>query len=237
MSDSCKIPTVEGDHAEAVLASKAFIDWHKWMRDAGHVVQSINVKHVTFVGSGFPFLIVFQPCIWVAEENRSKYNEVVCLRPDIVHVCVFSRGRTPDQDRFVFIQEFRSTVKNFYGFVFELPGGSGVKKDLFEQMRAELIEETGLDIPLHRFRSIGGGSQVAPTFAVHQAHLGAVELTNAEMDHVEATTRGTVHGNESETERTYVHVLKRDSIFGGRHSSNIGWDTKGMIATVTEEYK
>lgn len=220
------------DQLSADVRNAAHVqDWYATLRSAGHTLKDVlGVKWVQYVGRGFPLFVALHVAVAPAGEARVKSNEVAIIRPSTAHVLVWARGPTPAADRFLIVQEYRTTAMNAKGFVYELPGGSSFKPDADPAAvaRAELRQEAGLELDAARFQPVGI-AQAAPTMIANRAYLMRVELTPAEMDDL-AARDGEVHGVAAETERTYSRVFRRDEIMDpGR--DEFGWETRGMIAT------
>ncbi len=206
-------------------------DWYNQLRMAGHCLKDVlSVEWVKYVGNRFPLFAALHVAVEPFGESRVKDNEVAIIRPSTSHVLVWSRGATAAADRFLLIQEFRTTAMNSRGFVYEVPGGSSFKPnaDPAEVARAELWQETGLELDASRFLAVGT-AQVAPTMIANRAFLMRVELTAAEMDSL-AARDGEAHGVAAETERTYIRVFRRGEIMDPSRDE-FGWETRGMVAT------
>lgn len=209
-----------------------FQQWYSSQTSAGHILEDVpNIEWVFRVGSDkkFPLLMAIHVAIKVSGEDRVKSNEVVIIRPSIVTVCAYCQGKTKDKDRFILVREYRTSVINAQGFVFELPGGSTFKSDVDPTSLAmeELEQETGMRLSPDRFRVVGQ-RQLAATLVANEALLLAVELAPSEMDAI-TTQVGKTHGNHSETEQTYLHVLTRRQIMQG---TLVDYVTLGQISLI-----
>ena len=201
-------------------------EWYHTIRESGHILEEIkDVEWVKRIGK-FPLFVAMHVAVRPSQENRVKDNETVIIRPSTSHVLVWSES----PHRVLLIKEYRTTVMNTKGFVYELPGGSSFKPDAdpFEMAREELKEETGLDIAAERAQIIGI-AQSAPTMIANRSFLVGIKLTKNEMDLV-AQKNGEVHGNEKEGEKTYVRVTPLDEIMDA-DNDHFGWDLRGMIIT------
>ena len=185
------------------------------------------------------FLWALHCNIWIASEGRAKTNEVVVFRPDISTIIAFCR---PDTKTFVYdkarpkafmedteivlVREFRTPANNELAMVVEVPGGSSFKPGIAPETTAaeEMHEETGLQVSADRFVPIGV-RQLAATWAAHKAHVYAVELTPAEMLSLKWEA-GKAHGNEADTERTFVEVTTLGDLF---QNETVDWSNLGMI--------
>jgi nucleoside 2-deoxyribosyltransferase len=209
--------------------------WYISQTSAGHILEDVpNIEWVFRVGpdKAFPLLLAIHVAIKVSGENRIKSNEAVIIRPSIVTVCAYCPGETRNRDRFVLVKEYRTSVMNAQGFVFELPGGSSFKPDVDPHSLAmeELEQETGMRISQDRFRIVGQ-RQLAATLVANQALLLAVELDPSEMDEI-AAHQGEMYGDRSETEQTYLHVLTRKQII---EEHLVDYVTLGQISLIGGE--
>ena len=234
-----------------------FQDWLRSQNAAGH--ELVDVQSVEWVfrrkegvreqGSGvrpcgpdsclptpvscgtrtFPFYIALHVSMAVAGENRVKANEAVIIRSSISTVAAWCPGASRDGDRFVLVKEYRTPVLNREGFVYELPGGSSLKPaaDPVEAGLDELSKETGLRLPRDRC-AIVARRQVAATIVANQCLLLSARLSADEMDRL-ASLEGTAHGEEAETERTYLCVRTRQQII---EEGLVDFVTLGQISLI-----
>lgn len=212
----------------------SFQNWYQAQSEAGNVLESARLLY-TFRPrfKSFVFLWVLQVKVWVSSEERFKENEFVLSRTDISSVCMYhytNNGETMDTE-FVLVKEFRSPATTPDGFIREFPGGSSVKKndDSRSVAAEEVHEETGFYIEPERLNS-HGALQLAGTLSAHKAHLYSVELTDEEIEWFKSQD-GIVHGNEKDTERTFIEVLPLYEIL---HNKIVDWTTLGMILKVME---
>lgn len=156
--------------------------------------------------------------------NRVKSNEVVISRPDVVAVVAYRRADAIEDTQIVLVREYRSPATTPDGFVYELPGGSSTTSTAPVDIAvAELLEETGLDIPQEQLCS-HGSRQLAATMTAHRQHLFSVELTQDQLRRVREVD-GPL-GNTGDTERTYPLVCRYGDVLAERHSD---WTTVGAI--------
>jgi nucleoside 2-deoxyribosyltransferase/8-oxo-dGTP pyrophosphatase MutT (NUDIX family) len=215
-----------------IWRTRHFQQWYASQTSAGHTLEDIqNVEWVFRVGQNksFPLLVALHVAVKVNGENRIKDNEAVIIRPSIVTVGVYCLGQTREQDRFLLVKEYRTSVMNSQGFVFELPGGSSFKPDVdpHDLAMEELEQETGLTLAPERFRVVGQ-RQLAATQVANQALLMAVELTPDEMDEI-AAQPNEMYGNHSETEQTYLCVYTRQQLM---EESLVDYVTLGQISLI-----
>ena len=164
--------------------------------------------------------------VWIASEGRNKTNELVFGRPDVSAALLYEQ---PTQDvmdtRIVLVRAFRSPVRNAAGFVYELPGGSSVKAEApLEVAAQEVEEETGLRIDPSRFKQ-HAARQLLSTLSIHHCTLFSCRLTSQEISELE--TDNEPHGNEGDSERTYVEVRTLRQILADQL---LDWANLGMIA-------
>lgn len=228
---------VERSSAECLIPleiwkTKHFQQWYSSQTAAGHSLVDVpNIEWVSRVGADktFPLWLAIHVAIKVKGEDRIKSNESVIIRPSIVTVCVYCPGETRRHDRFVLVKEYRTSVMNAQGFVFELPGGSSFKPSIEPSTLAmeELEEETGMRFSQDRFRIVSQ-RQIAATLVANEALLMAIELEPSEMDAI-AAQAGQTYGNFSETEQTYLHIFTREQIMEGGF---VDYVTLGQISLV-----
>jgi 8-oxo-dGTP pyrophosphatase MutT (NUDIX family) len=197
--------------------------WFQAQKSVGNELRSANVEWIFRVGSKrFVLLWAVHAQVWVRAEDRIKGNEVVIGRPDVSTVLLYLPAKDPE---IVLVKEFRSPVSNHDGYVYELPGGSSFKpgKDWSETAAQEVKEEVGLELDATRFKELGT-RQLVSTLSAHKSHLYVCEITVDEVEKLKSDTG--VHGNLSETERTYVRVKKLSEI---RQDNLVDWSQLGMI--------
>jgi nucleoside 2-deoxyribosyltransferase/8-oxo-dGTP pyrophosphatase MutT (NUDIX family) len=210
-----------------------FQQWYSAQTSAGHTLVDVpNIEWVFRVGAdrAFPLFIALHVAIKVRGEERVKSNEAVIIRPSIMTVCAYCPGDTRAYDRFILVKEYRTSVMNAQGFVFELPGGSSWQPgdDPIAVAMDEFAQETGIRLARERFQIIER-RQIAATMIANEALLLAVRLDPAEMEIIVAQ-QGAIHGNSVETERTTVHVLTRQQMIEGKL---VDYATLGQLSLVS----
>jgi len=209
----------------------SFQSWYSVQKDAGNrldgaeLLWSFRPGHKDFV-----YAWALNVDVFVESENRNKTNEFVLARTDISSVCLYHTVSDAWEDtEVVLVKEFRSCARTEDGFIRELPGGSSNKKDEdpLDVAAHEVHEETGFHIKSDRLKS-HGARQLAGTFSSHQSNLYSAELDAEEIKWFKSQD-GVVHGNEEDSERTFieVHTLK-DLI----DSETVDWSSLGMIMSV-----
>lgn len=187
-----------------------FQSWYANLKAAGNVLYDAEVVFNAKVGAGVVFSYILAARIWVTAENRFKSNEMVFARRDLSVVMAYHEDSAANTVKIVLVREFRSTVNNPAGYVYELPGGSAADNTpLPEVAQSELREETGLVIAdASRFRYVGQ-RQLAASSAAHRAQVYAVHLTADEIAQLELTAAsGRALGAAMDSERTFVHVVR-----------------------------
>lgn len=205
----------------------SFRSWLAAHEEAGNELHGGRIAWTFRVGPDRSHVLfwAYAARIWVSAENRLKSNEVVLGRPDISTVVAFRPAVQWLDIEVVLIREFRSPARTIDGFVREAAGGSALKAgDPLETAASEFAEETGLLISPGRLSPVGSRQPVG-TLSVHTQTVYAVELSEAELEQLRADT--TRHGNDAETERTYVEVVRLADLL--RPDSPCDWATVGII--------
>jgi nucleoside 2-deoxyribosyltransferase len=206
-----------------------FQDWIAQVKRNGNRLDRASVRWVGYVNKGsYPFAWAMHVSIWVGEEKRHKDNEFIFTRPDLASIVLYQQPESEwDDHKIVIIKEFRSTCRNESGFVFDLASGSSFREGMANIAAAEIMEETGLNIPPERIEKIGSRQPLA-TFSTHHAHLFRVELFPEEMKFVEDhVANNTMFGNTHESEQTYLEVYKLQNLISD--PVDVDWATLGMI--------
>lgn len=212
-----------------------FQSWYKSQKAVGNRLDGAEVVWNFRVGKRKErtFLWALHVNMWVESEQRSKTNEVVIFRPDVSTIVAFCRPpKDSGKDQFLdteiaLVREYRSPANNHLAMVVEVPGGSSVKLGMDADVVAsmELEEETGLSIEQSRFRYVNK-RQIASTLCAHRAHVYSVELTTTEMLTLK-WDGGEPHGNEADSERTYVEIQTVRQILW--RSESVDFSNVGMI--------
>lgn len=204
----------------------SFQDWYKSQKLAGNRLDYARVLYSFRPGfRKFVFLWVLQVSVWIESEQRSKTNEFVLARTDISSVLLWHKTLPLEYSELVLIKEFRSPARTTDGFIHELPGGSSTKDaDPEETAVAEIHEETGFHFEPSRLK-FHEARQLAGTFSSHQSFFYSVELTEEEITWFKSQ-KDIVHGNEEDTERTFIEVLSVKELL---KKSKVDWSTLGMV--------
>lgn len=218
----------------SVWNTLAFQQWYAAQRAVGNRLEHARVHWTFRVGPNrsIVYLWALHVHVHIAAENRVKSNEFVLGRPDISTVLLYRRRERLEDSEVLLIKEFRSTVRNDEGFVYELPGGSSFKpgKTTRQVAAEEVWEEAGLEIAPERLVE-HGSRQVSATFASHHAHLFSAELTEEEMKKARAMV-GSQRGNIEDSELTYLQLATLGEI---RTRSTVDWAMLGMILSVLSQ--
>ena len=209
-----------------VWNTEAFQTWYTNLKAAGNRLDGAALSSVIVVGKQHLFAFVLHVKVWVESEQRHKENERVFFRKDVSSVvAVYREGETT---HLALVREFRSTVNNPQGFVYEFAGGSTTQADVDPQVNAqqELHEEMGLLVTdVRRFKPVGN-RQLAATFSAHRAQVYAVELTRHEFERLkQAAASKKMFGDGGGSERTFIEVATLDTLF----DLPVDYSTLGML--------
>jgi ADP-ribose pyrophosphatase YjhB (NUDIX family) len=204
-----------------VWRSRTFRTWLAAQQGAGNVPFEGRVEWAR--GN---FLWAYQVNMFLGHEQRTKSNEVVIGRPDVVSIVAYRRGPTVEANEVVLVREFRLPSAAADGYVRELPGGGVVSGTPAEQAVAEMAEETGIKLAAERFRP-HQVRQTLATLLAHRQHVFTVELTTGEI--TLARENPGPHGVLEDSERTYVEVRTYGEILT---SELVDWSTLGVLAAV-----
>lgn len=217
-----------------IWRTQAFQEWHSQHRCNGNRLDDARVLWSFRVGpkKDIVFSWALHVDVFIAAENRHKVNEYVLSRTDISTVLLWYEpegAKGIDDLEIVLVREFRSPVRNSEGFVYELPGGSSknTEEEAIRVAADEVHEETGFQIDSSRLNFVSH-RQVAATLSSHHAHLFTAKLTADEITWFK-TNGNRAHGVETDSERTYVHVMSVREIL---NSDFVDWSTIGMILSV-----
>lgn len=211
-----------------------FQNWYAAQTGVGNVLESAQVEWAFRVGKKKDMTVVWalKVSVWVASEKRSKTNEAIVFRPDLVSVIGFCRPPLSTENdwnldsEILLVREFRSSVSNPSAMILESPGGSSSSGSSDPRNTAveEVREETGLSLHPSRLRYLGF-RQTFATLVGSRTHCFAVELTPEEMLSMK-WVEGETFGKKEDSERTYVEVRTvRDLLQGG----SLDWSQLGMV--------
>ncbi len=214
-----------------IWRTSSFQAWYAAQKNAGNRLDDARVEFTIRTGPKQTRMYIWG--LWVnmfiAAENRHKFNEPVISRPDIFSVVAYQKAPRLSDCRVGLVREFRSPAATSDGFIWELPGGSTIHSDVPPAHIAadEMGEETGLTINPDRFGT-HEKRQLAGTLSSHKAHVFSVALSEEELAWL-AAQKGIPHGegDEGETgERTYVEIQTVEEILRGDF---VDWTNVGII--------
>lgn len=213
-----------------IWKTPSFQSWYKAQTEAGNKLEtaellySFRPKFKSFV-----FLWVLKVSIFITSENRSKTNEFVLARPDISTVLLYKKEKDLLDSEVVIVKEFRSPAATPDGFIRELAGGSSWKpnEDVKQIAADEVHEETGFYLDPKRL-VFNHSRQLAGTLSSHKSHLFSTELTDEEIKWFKSQD-GIVHGNEEDTERTFIEV---NTVHNLINNDDLDWSSLGQILSV-----
>lgn len=203
---------------ENVRTSNHFQKYVQQMNKADRILTFIDMKWLFEVGPmKYPLYFALHVHVYdpSPREQRYKTNEVVVIRPDLMHVCAYYYDPDTDNYSFVLVQELRSTKPT--GPVTETPGGSSFNpnKDPMTTALSELRRETGFvvdDSEAHRVVHITT-KQSSPTLTPMEVHVFALSLNQNEFEQIKKNAVSkTPFGKIQDTERTYVTILTYDEV-------------------------
>lgn len=208
--------------------SEMFQSWYSNLKLSGNRLEDARVhSHVTLHNTHL-FSYVLWVNIWVEAEQRYKSNEYIVSRKDTSSVVAYFEDGA--NTKVVMIKEFRSTVNNSEGFVYELPSGSNFSNSSpLINAREELHEETGLFIEdEHRFEYVTT-RQLLATFSTHQSHLYKVKLNEAEYKELVSLVESdsNLFGSKDSSERTSVVIFDTQDL----PRSLVDFSVIGMVHT------
>lgn len=196
-----------GGQRHVPLPVWTFEPFQDWLQLQQQARNTLTAGLVEWVHPGGPqhdgrFLVGFRPSFYVASEGRVKEGEAVIIRPSIHMIVAFLRDK---HDVFasevVIVAEFRPASMNTDGFVYEIPGGSGVDaRSSVEHAVRELFEEAGLVVDLDQVHYLHA-AQPLGSLTAFSCNICWVELTADHM--VQFRDNREPHGVAEDSERTY----------------------------------
>jgi 8-oxo-dGTP pyrophosphatase MutT (NUDIX family) len=213
-----------------VWKTPSFQSWYKAQTDAGNKLENAEVLYSFRPGfKNFVFLWVLKVSVYITSENRSKTNEFVLARPDISTVLLYKKEENVLDCEIVIVKEFRSPAATPDGFIRELSGGSSWKpnEEPVEVAAEEVHEETGFYLKSERLK-FNHARQLAGTLSSHKSHLFSAELDEEEIKWFKSQD-GIVHGNEEDSERTFIEVKSVKELID---NDDLDWTSLGQILSV-----
>jgi len=203
-----------------------FQSWYSTLKLAGNILVDARLKAYVGVQNKYVFSYILWVNIWVEKEQRYKSNEIIYSRKDISSVVAYYRDGS--NIKIVLVKEFRSTVNNAEGFVYELPSGSSDLDDMSALINAqqELSEEVGLFVnDVSRFIYVGN-RQLLATVSTHSSTVYKIELTKQEYQQLVDNSDKAFHdGSEHSSEITYISIVDIKDLA----SCFVDYSTIGMI--------
>ena len=210
-----------------IFESSPFQSWYQHQLQNNNILMDWKLHWQWFMPKNKTlFMSVYQPSVYIKAEDRIKDNEFVISRTDMSYVCAYKPSTNIYDSEIVLVKEFRSPINNNNSYVYELPGGSSNNNSPLITAKQELLEETGLDINITRFKEVSVRQSCA-TLCSHNITLFAVQLTDQELLDIKQDTN--IHGvlNDSElihlTIKTYKNIIEQ---------CLCDWTNVGMISQV-----
>ena len=206
-----------------IFSSSQFQDWYASQLSSGNSLEDLTMKFNFFMPKAKKlFMTIFQPSVFILEENRKKENVFVIARSDMSYICAYHKSNDYE---IVLTKEFRSPVRNTKSFIYELPGGSSLNPndDELETASHEFEEEVGLKLPANRFKKIMS-RQSSATLCSHIITLFSVELNSDEINYIKNDK--SMHGVVEDTEQIYLEVKTFADIL---NDNLCDWTNIGMI--------
>lgn len=212
---------------------RAFQGWHGAQKSAGNRLDGARIEWISRVRNnpGAIFAFALRPNIYVASEDRNKFNDPVIFRLDISTVILFKPAGSLLDAKIVLVREFRPSCSNDECFVWELPGGSSAYiTDPLEVAVEEVREEVGLNVDKRRLE-LYGVRQLVSTLSTYKAYLYGTEITDEELGWL-YKQKGIPHGDFLENptgERAYTEICTVREILD---KNLVDWSNVGMILSV-----
>lgn len=208
-----------------------FQNWYSAQRKAGNELKHAELKYTSRVGENkdIVFLWILHVDVFIKAENRHKTNEFVVSRTNTSYTVIYKRDEKLLDTEIILVKEFRSPAATEDGYIWELVGGSSFKdtEDALSVAASEIFEETGFEVEKERIRYVQE-RQLNGTLTAHKTSIFSLEITNEELQWFK-DQRGKVNGNENDSERTYIEVLKVNEIL---KNELLDWSNIGMIMKV-----
>ncbi|AEO93593.1 gp334 [Bacillus phage G] len=208
-----------------------FQNWYNAQKGAGNTLEHADLKFTTRVGpkKDIIFLWILHVDVFIASENRNKTNEFVVSRTNTSYTVIYKKAENILDTEVVLIKEFRSPAATKDGYVWELVGGSSFKgtEDALSIAADEIREETDFVVSKERISYVQE-RQLNSTLTAHKTSIFSLEINDEELQWFK-DEKGKVHGNEEDTERTYIEVLKVSEIL---ENELLDWSNIGMIMKV-----
>lgn len=187
-----------------------FKSWYSSLKNVGNRLDKAKVLNHKKFKNGNVFLFSLWVKVWIESEQRYKENEFIISRKDISTIVPYYKDEN-NKIHIILVREFRSSVNNNKGFIYELPGGSSTQDSINPLVNAqqELNEEIGLFIKdINRFQYIGE-RQLTSTILTHKAQNFSISLTKEEFETLSSYHKDkTPFGLITDSELTYVEIAE-----------------------------
>ena len=217
-----------------VWQSEQFQSWYQQLKNNGNRLDEALVLSHFKLTNGELFSFTLKVKVWIAKEARVKDNEFIFSRKDISSVVAYHLNE--NALFLLLVKEFRSSVRNQFGYVYELPSGSASKAgvDAKENAQHELAEETGVVISdLERFVKIGE-RQLVSNLLTHTSSTYAVELTVKEVQEItEREHKNVTFGVTVDTEVTKPVLIDFEKL----EHYPVDYSTIGQIYAALQQTK
>jgi len=209
----CDIPTF-------IWENEQFQNWYQAQLNAGNRLLSLKCLYNFFMPKAKKlFLWICYAKIYISAEDRIKDNEFIISRTDMSSVVLYYK------DNIVLIKEYRTPCCNKECYVYELPGGSSINSlSAINTAKNEVLEETGINIPIERFELINSRQSMA-TLSAHFIHAYKVQLTVEEFNQIKKI-ENSIHGLHSDGEYTKLIIKNINEIL---NESLVDWNNIGII--------
>lgn len=198
-----------------------FKSWYQSLKENNNRLEWATLLNFHEVNN-IIFAFTLHVKIWLESEQRYKSNEFIFSRKDTSSVLAYYIDENKDK-HVLLIKEFRSSVRNNLGYVYELPGGSAWQDINYqENAQHELHEETGLYINDNTRFNFVSERQILATLCSHTNSLYCIQLNKEEFN---TFNNSSSYGNKEDSEITYPIMIKLKDIY----KYPVDYSTLGMI--------
>ena len=203
-----------------IWENEQFQNWYQSQLEVGNKLLSFKCLYNFFMPKAKKlFLWICYAKVYITAEDRVKDNEFILSRTDMSSVVLYFK------DNIILVKEYRTPCCNKECYVYELPGGSSINLlSAINTAQNEVLEETGINIPIERFELINSRQSMA-TLSAHFIHAYKVELTEDEFNKIK-NIENSIHGLHSDGEYTYLVIKNIKEII---NESLIDWNNIGII--------
>lgn len=220
----CEVPLL-------VWNTKTFQNWYNAQKEAGNRLDHAELKFTHRVGPNkdFVFLWILHVDVFIKSENRNKTNEFVVSRTNTSYTVIYKKADDILNSEIVLVKEFRSPAATKDGYIWELVGGSSFNdtEDALSVAADEIFEETSFKVEKERISYVQE-RQLNGTLTAHKTSIFSLEINDEELQWFK-DEKGNIHGNEEDSERTYIEVLTVKEIL---ENELLDWSNVGMIMKV-----